>query len=225
MSDLHEIVDLGAFADNGIAVGAAVDSGAGADFHIVLDDDATDLHDLAVAGTPHDEAESVLAYVTAWMNDDAVADQTVRDRRVGPDRALAPDTHLGPDHRTSADHCVGSDLGEWSDHGSRIYGDAAFHAGGRMHQRSRCDPARLEQGRKSLGTWKQRACDLHKSAKGLSYTEHAHLLRRAGGITFHGQTRTGPARRQLRGIFGLVEKGEVIGRRTIDRCNARDAAV
>ena len=37
--DLHQIVDLGAFADDGITGRAAVDRGIGADFHVVLDDD------------------------------------------------------------------------------------------------------------------------------------------------------------------------------------------
>src|SRR3989442_985130 len=47
--DLDEIVDLGPPADDGIAEGRAVDRGVGADLHVVLDDDAARLRNLAVA--------------------------------------------------------------------------------------------------------------------------------------------------------------------------------
>ena len=43
MGDLHEIVDLGALADDRIGHGAAIDGGVGADLDIVLDDDPADL--------------------------------------------------------------------------------------------------------------------------------------------------------------------------------------
>ena len=49
VANLHQVVDLGALADHGVAHGAAVDRGAGADFDVVLDDDAADLRNLAVA--------------------------------------------------------------------------------------------------------------------------------------------------------------------------------
>src|SRR5271165_3974771 len=38
MPDLHEIIDLGAFADHRVAVGAAVYRDAGANLHVVLND-------------------------------------------------------------------------------------------------------------------------------------------------------------------------------------------
>ena len=50
VSDLHQVVDLGALADHGVAIGAAVDGGVGPDLDIVLNDDAADLQDLAVTG-------------------------------------------------------------------------------------------------------------------------------------------------------------------------------
>ena len=40
VSDLHEVVDLGALADDGIAGGAAVDRGIGANLDLILDDRA-----------------------------------------------------------------------------------------------------------------------------------------------------------------------------------------
>ena len=45
VSDLHQIVDLGALADDRISGGAAIDGRVGADFHVVLDDDAAGLRE------------------------------------------------------------------------------------------------------------------------------------------------------------------------------------
>src|SRR5674476_443715 len=74
---LHQVVDLGALADHGVANGAAVDGGGGADFDIVLDDDAPDLRHLEVALSSHHEAEAVLTDLAARMNDDAIPEQRV----------------------------------------------------------------------------------------------------------------------------------------------------
>src|SRR3989304_4498173 len=96
---LDQVVDLGALADHGVANGAAVDGGAGADLDVVLNDDASDLRHLEVALRSHYEAEAVLPDLAARMNDDAVADQRGGDRRPGADRANAPDPHPGPHPR------------------------------------------------------------------------------------------------------------------------------
>src|SRR5262249_12425703 len=68
VSDLHQVVDLGAFADHGVAVGAAVDGGPSPDLHVILHDDAADLQYLAVAGRSHDVAEAVLSNGAAGMD-------------------------------------------------------------------------------------------------------------------------------------------------------------
>ena len=49
MSDLHEIVDLGAFADHRIACSAAVDGRVGINFDVVLDNGAFDLRNFLVS--------------------------------------------------------------------------------------------------------------------------------------------------------------------------------
>jgi hypothetical protein len=43
--DLHEVVDLGAFTDDCIAVGPTVDRSIRSDFNVVLDDDPAILRD------------------------------------------------------------------------------------------------------------------------------------------------------------------------------------
>ena len=59
--DLHEIINFRALADHGIAQGAPVDGGIGADFDPILNDDAADLRHFQVARLAHGEAEAVLA--------------------------------------------------------------------------------------------------------------------------------------------------------------------
>ncbi len=59
--DLHKIVDLGPLADDRIPNRTAVDGGVGADFHVVLNDDAPGLRNLHVPLGPRQVAESVLA--------------------------------------------------------------------------------------------------------------------------------------------------------------------
>src|ERR1700751_4146880 len=59
MSNLDKVIDLGSFPDDGIAAGAAVYGGAGADFHIVLNDHPAELRNLGVPGCTHLIAKSV----------------------------------------------------------------------------------------------------------------------------------------------------------------------
>ena len=65
VADLDQVVDLGAFADHGVADGAAVDRGAGPDLDVILDDDAPDLRDLEVTLAPHHKAEAILTDLAA----------------------------------------------------------------------------------------------------------------------------------------------------------------
>src|SRR6202035_1870783 len=100
VSDLHQIVDLGALADDGVAAGAAVDGRIGADLHIVLNDDAAGLRDFLMALRARQIAKTVLADTGARVDDDAIADQRMLDRRAGADRAIAADADARADHRT-----------------------------------------------------------------------------------------------------------------------------
>ena len=49
VADLDQIIDLGAFADHGVAQSAAIDGGGGADLDPVLDDDAAQLGDFRMS--------------------------------------------------------------------------------------------------------------------------------------------------------------------------------
>ena len=73
---LDQVVDLGAFADDGVADGTTIDRGAGPYFDVVLNNDASNLRDLEVSFSPHHESEAVLTDLAARMDDDPVTDQT-----------------------------------------------------------------------------------------------------------------------------------------------------
>src|ERR1043166_3281233 len=48
MGDLHEVIDLGTFADDSRTEGAAIDGDIGADFNIIMNDHIANLRHLAV---------------------------------------------------------------------------------------------------------------------------------------------------------------------------------
>ena len=108
---LHEVVDLSAFADNGITGRTAVDGGVGAYFYVVLDDDPPALRNLQVAGGRWEIAEAVLTNTRAGMDDDAIADQRVRDRCAGADDAIAADRNGLADGGTGRDERSRTDFG------------------------------------------------------------------------------------------------------------------
>ena len=78
VADLHEVVDLGALADDRVARRAAIDRRVGADLDVVLNDDAAHLRHLQMPARAEREAETVLADAHARMQDDAVAEQARR---------------------------------------------------------------------------------------------------------------------------------------------------
>src|SRR6267142_2268751 len=121
VADLDLIVDFGTLADHRIPQAAAVDGGSGADFHIVLDQDAAGLRHLDVAlGAEENETIAVLADAAGRMDQDIVADQGELDRGAGADIAVAADLDVGADHRARADHGAGADLDPGADHRQRI---------------------------------------------------------------------------------------------------------
>src|SRR6266581_2532220 len=59
--DLHQIVDLASLPDHGVPDGPAVDRGIGANFDVVLDDDAPDLRNLVGSARAAHIAKAILA--------------------------------------------------------------------------------------------------------------------------------------------------------------------
>ena len=91
VGDLHEVVDLGALADDRVGHGAAIDGGVGADLDVVLDDDAADLRQPLGRTRPGDETEPLAPDLGAAENEHPVADQRALDAGAGPDIAVPSD--------------------------------------------------------------------------------------------------------------------------------------
>src|SRR6185369_16861547 len=99
VAHLHQVVDLGALANDGVANGSAVHGRSGSDFDVVLDDNAANLRHFKMSLSPHHKAEPVLPYVASRMYNDLVANEGVADHRIGADRTITADPHSGADHR------------------------------------------------------------------------------------------------------------------------------
>ncbi len=78
---LHEIINFRAFADNSIPKGPPIDGRVCPDFHVILDDDPANLRHFEVPLAAHGEAKAIPADADASMQDHAVADECVRNRR------------------------------------------------------------------------------------------------------------------------------------------------
>ena len=223
--DLHEIVDLGALADDGIARRAAIDRDVGADLDIVLNDHAAGLRDFLMALRRRQEAEAVLANAGAGMNDHAVPDQGMRDGRVGADGAIAADRDARADDGAGGDQRARPDLGARSDDGERIDRDAGFQPRGGMHARALGAAARLEQRRWPQRARKQRARDGDKGPIRFRRHQHRQPLRRRRRETRRQQARAGARRIEGITIFGIVEKRDIGGSGRVERREISDAPV
>src|SRR5881628_1917671 len=124
VTDLDEVVDLGPAADDRPAEHGAIDRRVGADVHVVLDHDGTDLRDLAMAAAVEDVAESVAADDGAGLDDHTApephpfAQNDARmehrllahlDERPDIDERMHPDPR--PYDRARGDHRQGTDRG------------------------------------------------------------------------------------------------------------------
>ena len=118
VGDHHQVVDLRALADDGRAVGAAVDRRAGADLDVLADLDVAELGRELVPAVDLAIAEAVGADHGAGVNDGAVADARVfvqhdvgKERHAGADDAAGHDVHAGVNRRAGADVAVVADGG------------------------------------------------------------------------------------------------------------------
>ena len=80
VGDLHQVIDLGAPADDRRAQRAAIDGHVGADLHVVADDHVADLRHFAVHAAVLHVAEAIRADHRAGVDAHAVADLGARHR-------------------------------------------------------------------------------------------------------------------------------------------------
>ena len=110
VGDLNQVVDFGAFADRGRAVGAAVDRGAGADFDVVVDANVAQLGGQDMSPGDVRVAEAVSADHCAAVNDHAVADD-----RVFVEHRAGTDEHVASDFAAGQNLCAGQNCGAVAD--------------------------------------------------------------------------------------------------------------
>src|SRR4026207_2294760 len=92
VSDLHEIIDLGSLADDGIAERAPIDRAVAADLDVVLDNHAAKLGKFLMPPVGENISETVRADYRAGVNHHTIADAYSRI-----------DVHVGMQHRVCTD--------------------------------------------------------------------------------------------------------------------------
>src|SRR5262245_44788525 len=133
--DLHEIINFAALADDGVLERPAIDAAIGADFHVIVQNDAADLGDLEVALRPHGKAKAVLADAHARVQNDAVADDGVRHADPRSDVAALADHDAVADEGTGGHRRGATDLGFAPDHGAGLHQRTGGDPRARVHQR------------------------------------------------------------------------------------------
>src|SRR6476661_8179251 len=111
VSDLHQIVDLGAAPDAGLLHAGPVHAGVGLDFDIVLNDYRLGLQDLVpVAGVILGEAETIGPDYSAVLQQHAVAEAAAfshngmgMGKKIVTDSGAAIDDYVRQQHRVAAD--------------------------------------------------------------------------------------------------------------------------
>lgn len=99
VTDLNEVIDLGAFADDRVTRRASVDTGPGADLHIVLNDHAAKLRHFQMAHRAHSKSKTILANIDAAVEDHAITDQCVLDDRLGANISVTANLNMMRNHR------------------------------------------------------------------------------------------------------------------------------
>src|SRR5689334_955029 len=104
VGNVHQIVDLGAFADNSVVDAAAVDRSIGTDLDVVGDDTAPNVRNLLVRAIPKDVTETIAADARTRVNEYALA-----EGRAGINRCARPEARAAADRDAFANHAVRPD--------------------------------------------------------------------------------------------------------------------
>ena len=224
--DLDEIVDLGALPDDRVPGRAAVDRGVGADFHVVLNDDAAGLRDFLMALRARQIAEAVLPDAGTGMDDHAIADQarggSWRRRR---SRNRGRSRHPGRSPRRPRSRCRPR---------SRLA--ARSRRADRRSRRFRaapsgctCAPAASRRWRRTATTGavrRETARARPRRRRGMARRhQHGESARRGGREARRNEAGAGARDGERGEIFWTVEKADVGGARRVERSDIADAPV
>ena len=122
VSDLHKIVYLCAFTDEGASESGAIDGGVGSDFHIVFNHDNPELSDFCVFTIDLFKTESITSDDAARVDNDTVFDlAAVKDGCSWVEDAMGADVGVVAYIAVSIDDGMGADASarfddaEWAD--------------------------------------------------------------------------------------------------------------
>ncbi len=122
VSDLHKIVYLCAFTDEGASESGAVDGGIGSNFHIAFNHDDPELSNFGVFTIDFLKTESVTSDDASGVDDDAIFDlAAVEDGRsrmedaMGADVGMIAHVTVCIHHGVCADACIRFDDTERAD--------------------------------------------------------------------------------------------------------------
>src|ERR1700682_1045958 len=210
VANLDLIVDFGALADHGVAQAAAIDGRAGADLHIVLDQDAAGLRHLQMAIRPEkDEAIAVLTDTAAGMDQHVVANQRALNRRMRADVAVPADPDIDTDHGARTDDRPGADFDVRTNHGKRIDNHPIFQTRRRIDDGGWSDAVIAEPGLRAKRVAMQHAGNLHKVTERMGRAQHRDMGGDAGLEATADQTGPRFRRSKLAGVFQIVEKRQM----------------
>src|SRR5262245_50589583 len=98
VAHLHKVVDLGAFADDGVTDSPTINGRPGSDLNVILDNNTADLRHFKMSFAAHHKAESILPDIASRVDDHPITNQSIADHRITADRTIAPDPNSGADH-------------------------------------------------------------------------------------------------------------------------------
>ncbi len=96
VANLNQVIDLGIFTNDGVAMSAAIDARIGSDCDSILNDDAPQLGYVDHPARPSRGAEPGLADNRAGMNANPITDQREADDGVCAHIAVSAYGHSGP---------------------------------------------------------------------------------------------------------------------------------
>ena len=121
VSDLDEVIDFGAFADDGSSEARAINGGVRADFDVIFDDDDSELGDFCMFTVDFFEAEAIAADDGSGVEDNAIADFATREDggawvevAVSSYVSFVADVAMGFESGVGANACMGLDDAEWA---------------------------------------------------------------------------------------------------------------
>jgi hypothetical protein len=118
VSDLNQIIDHGAAANDRIRTSTAIDRGVRSDLHVVFDDHSAELRNPHETGWVHGKAKTILPNPYPGIDADPVADQTMAEGGAGPDHGVIANHDPVIDHRIRGNPATPTDPHAGTDNGT-----------------------------------------------------------------------------------------------------------